>query len=346
MPVTLSDIANEVGVSQQLVSKVLNGGRSRGSNAGVATRQRILETAARLGYRPNAAARAMRQNVTGHVGVLVRNAASRRFIHPLAFETILGINEGLEEDGLLLSIIRIDDLAHERWDETRVFRERWLDGLIVIDGLARPIEDRLEHVFDHVVWCDSNVWKPRLCIQRDEHGAGGTTVRRLHELGFRSIRWLTARLGADPVTHYSHLDRFSGALTEAQRLNMSIERIEVDNEAEPTPWLTTKLFDPEVALVPSTVNYARQLNQAATGLGLCPGYDFALACPDSAHELVRFWPGLSRVMYDRFGAGYRAGRMLVNAIARNDAPESERLDARWLPGSTAWGPRTFPRPTR
>lgn len=58
MAVTSADVARESGVSRTTVSYVLN--RTPGANISDATRQRVLETATRLGYAPSAAARTLR----------------------------------------------------------------------------------------------------------------------------------------------------------------------------------------------------------------------------------------------------------------------------------------------
>jgi len=61
--VTLKDVAEKVGVSQRLVAYALNGN----GRVGPVTRERIIEEARRLGYRPNRAARTL---VTGRSQLL------------------------------------------------------------------------------------------------------------------------------------------------------------------------------------------------------------------------------------------------------------------------------------
>ncbi len=56
--VTSADVARESGVSRTTVSYVLNG--TAGTSISDATRQRVLDAAARLGYAPSAAARTLR----------------------------------------------------------------------------------------------------------------------------------------------------------------------------------------------------------------------------------------------------------------------------------------------
>jgi len=88
------------------------------------------------------AARAMRTRKTTQVGVLVRNRPGySRHTHPLAFETILGINEGLQSVGYVLSIIGVGDVIEA--SESRVFQEHILDGMVVIDAMPDVVVDEI-----------------------------------------------------------------------------------------------------------------------------------------------------------------------------------------------------------
>jgi len=67
MPVTSKDIARELNLSQPTVSRILNGDQKH--RASTQTRERVWETARRLGYRPNAIARSLRRGRTDIIGV-------------------------------------------------------------------------------------------------------------------------------------------------------------------------------------------------------------------------------------------------------------------------------------
>ena len=67
MPVTAKSIARELQLSQPTVSRILSGDPRH--RVAAQTRQRVLETAQRLGYQPNAVARSLRQGRTGIVGL-------------------------------------------------------------------------------------------------------------------------------------------------------------------------------------------------------------------------------------------------------------------------------------
>src|SRR5262245_2559130 len=76
--VTMQDIARASGVSQSTVSRVLNDAVTTVPIAAV-TRERVLETADRLGYRPNPLARGLRGAKTMLLGIIVREISDPFF---------------------------------------------------------------------------------------------------------------------------------------------------------------------------------------------------------------------------------------------------------------------------
>lgn len=67
MTVTAKTIARELQLSQPTVSRILSGDPRH--RVAAETRQRVLDTAKRLGYQPNAVARSLRRGRTGIVGL-------------------------------------------------------------------------------------------------------------------------------------------------------------------------------------------------------------------------------------------------------------------------------------
>jgi DNA-binding LacI/PurR family transcriptional regulator len=76
--VTMQDIARASGVSQSTVSRVLNGTATSVPITEV-TRQRVLEAADRLGYRPNPLARGLRGARTMLLGLIIREISDPFF---------------------------------------------------------------------------------------------------------------------------------------------------------------------------------------------------------------------------------------------------------------------------
>ena len=152
-PVTLLDIANDLGLSRATVSLVLR----NSPRISQATRERVLEAFKRKGYVYNRHAAGMRSNQTHAVGVVVNDLANPYFtilvraieasLSTQGFITLLGnTDESLERqtrfldtvrqhniDGLIVCPTESTDAAQMRqvlaWGIPCVFASRYVDGL-------------------------------------------------------------------------------------------------------------------------------------------------------------------------------------------------------------------------
>ena len=98
MTTTLADVAREVGVSTAAASLAMNG--KPGVSA--ATRDRVLEAAHRLGYRPNPAGRALRSSRAGAIGLYLPNSAVHFGYYT---EATNGVAEALHRSGIPLLVL-------------------------------------------------------------------------------------------------------------------------------------------------------------------------------------------------------------------------------------------------
>ncbi len=333
---TQSDLARMLGVSRWTINRALRGDATVHAD----TRRRIADIAKRHRYRPSAAARAMRSRSSRQVGVLVTNSPGHRFTHPLAFEAILGINEGLQSAGYVACLARIDDVKADLRHASRVFTEHLLDGMIVLDSMPRDVEQRLEELIPNCIWADSNVWRDECCIRRDEQAAGELAARKAIELGYRRLVWLG--FGGGEQVHYSHRERVAG-VRQAVEATDGVELIPANGYMPGSEWMN--LFDRvrrdrEMVLIAETAYIAKSMLPRVTGAGLRVGHDVGLMSCDDSHEIWRHWRGLSRVRFDRFDLGRRAAAMMLERIETPGRPlPSVRMPVDWFVGNTAWGPR-------
>ena len=122
--VTIIDVARAAGVHPSTVSRVLNG---RGELALLpATRQRVLATASRLGYRPSALARSLRLRRTFTLGMLVPNIDN-----PLFPPIIKGVEDTAHSRGYNLVLCNTEDSSEREDAYLRVLRERQVDGILI-----------------------------------------------------------------------------------------------------------------------------------------------------------------------------------------------------------------------
>jgi DNA-binding LacI/PurR family transcriptional regulator len=136
--VTMRDIAAAAGVSQSTVSRVLSGSPSSIS-IGTDTRERILEAAERLGYRPNPLARGLRGAATMLLGVIVRD-----IMDPFFAAAVEAVTTHAHRRGYNVVLGQ----AHGRADEAIVLRSvletRHCDAILVLGDMGdqpRLIED-------------------------------------------------------------------------------------------------------------------------------------------------------------------------------------------------------------
>ena len=134
---TIKDVAARAGVGFPSVSTVLNGVGTR--HVAEETRQRILMAAQELGYRPNLSAQSMRNRRSMQVGVLLRNNSrvnpDETLAHPLAWEIVLGISEGLEAAGYMMSLVRLSDVDPKQTSSVQRLSgalARWADRRLVM----------------------------------------------------------------------------------------------------------------------------------------------------------------------------------------------------------------------
>lgn len=330
MSISQLDIAKELGVSQRAVSFALNG------KPGVSKeiRRRVQEAAKRHGYRPSAAARAMVQQRTGQIGVLVPNSPGDRFTHPLAYETLLGINEGLQRAGLVAVLARLDDVQRDLAEQSRVFGEHLLDGMIVLDSMPADVEQRLERLITHTVWCDSNVWRDAGCLRRDERQAGRLAGRAAARGGYRTVCMMT--YPPDRRTHFSTAQRYQGVreVLEAQGQSV-IEWVEPPIGDDASRARIARTLEPDTVVICSSIYQAHAVRAMAEERGKLPGRDFGLVCCDDMHQLNRMWPGLSRATFDRYQLGLDAADMIKCVLDHGAAKCSSKLmPCDWIAGST------------
>lgn len=126
---TIADIAEAAGVSKGAVSYALNG------KAGVSeqTRARILEIAARMGWHPSSAARALSDGRSGAIGLVVDRPAWVLGIEPFFMQLISGVEAGLARTGTALLLQVTDDARAEEAAYRRWWGERRVDGVLLVD---------------------------------------------------------------------------------------------------------------------------------------------------------------------------------------------------------------------
>lgn len=327
--VTLKDVSEAAGVSVQTVSQILNPRYEALYHP--QTRQKVMQAAKALGYRPSAAARAMLNRRSHIIGVLVPIVRRGWFFQLDVFETMLGMNQRLAQDGYVTSVIPVSDVQ-SGGGASRAFREQLLDGVVAIGWVPDDVAAFVEEVARVCIWCDTNVDRSTGCIRRDELHAGRLLASRVAELGYRRIVWLTYEA---PSAHYSGRDRRAGIEEVARAHGIPFEVfLATRSWIDDAPEALLPLLSPDTAVLAENMHFAQAVANQARALGLAAGEDFGLAACDHSNERAAVLPDLSRVVVDRTAVGEQIALMMLQALESGALPESILVQGKWFEGNT------------
>ncbi|MBO4872432.1 MAG: LacI family DNA-binding transcriptional regulator [Lachnospiraceae bacterium] len=187
--VTITDIAKACGVSRATVSKALNGA----ADVSRETTQKIRETAAALGYHPNAAARALKMGRSYNIGVLFSDATGGGISHEyfsLILESVKAEAERLGYDITFIS----KDLGRLSVDYYEHAKYRGCDGVVIASAdFQDPAIIRLSASEIPTVTLDYS-FDSRSSILSDNVRGMETLVRFVHAKGHRKIAFIHGEL--------------------------------------------------------------------------------------------------------------------------------------------------------
>jgi DNA-binding LacI/PurR family transcriptional regulator len=221
--VTLADIASEAGVSTVAVSVVLNNSQSKVRVSPV-TRERILETAQRLQYRPNAVARSLRRRRTNIIAFYAVQNMVLDPSFPFYGALLSGLLHGCDEH-------QKDFLLHGTFrgmDEDAVFLELLngqIDGLVLYTRFPTPLIEKLAESHLPVVTVVNEMPNiPCVSIQNEE--AGRLLARHIASKGYRRALYRSTASEMPPTLER----RFSAFCAEADSLGVEVMHSRSDTQ--------------------------------------------------------------------------------------------------------------------
>jgi DNA-binding LacI/PurR family transcriptional regulator len=325
---SIRDLARHLNVSIGTVSRALNGR----SDVSPATRRRILEAAAELGYSPNQSGRSLRQGVTGMIAWIIPINQKKSLADTIFMTVLDGLRVCLAEQKrdllVLLSGPEEDPYAFMR----RVAERRIADGLIIAD--TQRIDPRIDYLIEKkipfVAFGRSLSGGAHPWIDLDFEGVADAAIARFVDHGHRRIALATTR---DEI-NYGYV--FDLAYRQAlARHGIAIEEelvLRVENSEDGGYEFGGRLMEmrdpPTAALLVNeymVVGLYRRLREA----GLAPGSDLSIIGfqeEPSAHFLS---PRVTCFRSALRGLGARLGESLIAAIQGNGAGTSAPVQEVW-----------------
>jgi len=311
--VGIRDVAKLAGVSVTTVSHVLND--TPQMRVAPETRARVREAAETLGYGPNRAARALRTNRSGLIGLLSEEIATT----PHAGRIILGAQDAAREHDLTLVIINAErgphDAAHR--EEVQTLIDRQVEAVLYATMYHRRVSlpPNLQGV--PAVLIDSTDRAGIVpAVVPDEVGGAVAAVTHLVEVGHRRIAFLNNDDDV-PATH----ERLVGFRQVLGEHGIPIDEsliVQSPSETLPGYALAREVLarhDRPTALFCYNDRMAMGAYRAAAELGLDIPNDLSIVGFDN-QELIaaNLFPGLTTVALPHYEMGAWAVETLVHLL--------------------------------
>jgi LacI family transcriptional regulator len=213
--VTLKEVAQAAGVSVDTVSRVLNRKNKEQWGSTVRRAGEIRRIAASLGFRPNAAARAVRNGRFNRIAFVVTcfeqegrlEPFAGRGYFPAAIYTLAELGYSVIPVPIFMDIQtkRMKSIPH-------LFSETAVDGILALDGAGETpaqIDEFIRELKVPAVWLNRNPVPGIPCVNSDEIAGARTLVRHLIDLGHKKIGYVGSQ-----GSHYAFTDRPIGVENE------------------------------------------------------------------------------------------------------------------------------------
>jgi DNA-binding LacI/PurR family transcriptional regulator len=320
---TSHDVARLAAVSRTTVSYVLNN-----SDSGIAisetTRQRVLDAARDLGYHPNAAARSLRRQRAGVVGLVTYDTSNRMGSNAFMWLVMDGVLSELGQADLKLIVEAADDGRPDPC--VSLVREGHVDGLIVTGARPANTELRVLHAdgIPIVLW-GQLPGSDLPYVDIDNVAAARTAVEHLLDLGHTRIGCIT---NAPPLTDTAAADRLEGFRSALRsrgiRYDESLVRHGHFDERSGLAAMGSLLESTErpTAVFVASDEVALGALKAAKKAGVAVPDDLAIVGFDDLPIAPFLEPALTTVRVPAREIGSVAARVLMDALS-NSTPLGE-----------------------
>ena len=321
MKITIGEIAKIAGVSKTTVSRVLN----EKPDVDPATREKILGLISEYDFQPNAFAKAISQQKSRHIALIIPHKADYVFSNPFYTEVMHGVSSEVDAQGYYLLLC----YAHEV-NYLDIYKQKRVDGFILLSpgSYHKHIIDSLNAAGAPFVSTAKISDEASMCfVDVDNFHGGSLVMEHLVSLGHRKI----AFIGKPKLT--SSLDRLNSykAVLEKYNLPFVPEWVQITETSsiETGHNTTQKLLQGKDA--PTAIFLANDVMAigaiyAAHENGLSIPGDLSVVGFDDI-PLARYVnPPLTTVRQPAFEKGVQAARSLIYCLENNAPPRSKILD--------------------
>ncbi|GAB3536751.1 LacI family DNA-binding transcriptional regulator [Arthrobacter tecti] len=315
--VTRQDVARYAGVSSAVVSYVVNGGPKKVSPG---TTAKVVDAIEVLGYRPNAAARALKLGSAEMLGLVIPSNTNTFYA-----DMARAVEEAAADNGFALLTANSSAETGAEARPLRNFRSRQVDGVLLATGAAKPDLSQLQGSDIPIVLLDAFGPHPGVTtIGVDFESGAAAGVRHLIGHGHTEIGLVIGYL-AGAVADKRELG-WLDALSEAGLAEGPIVRTTFDRQGgyEAGRRMFEGKRKPSAVFVSSDMQAVGML-RAIHELGLSVPDDVAIVSFDGSAESEFSWPPLTTLKQPVRAMAEKAVSVLGSARRGQPAPEGHHV---------------------
>lgn len=308
---TIGDIAKRAGVSKGAASFALNGR----PGVSAATRERVLQVATDMNWRPHSAARALGGARAGLVGLVFARPARTLGVEPFYAQIVSGLQAGLSARSIGLQLLVVEDMDAEVEVYHRWASENRVEGVVVVDLRTKdPRVAELERSGLPCIVVGGPGHHGKLpSVWADDREAMLEIVEYLAALGHRRVAHVAGLPG------FRHTQRRIRALRDASsRLDLTeVSSVSTDfSDAEgaaATRRLLSRANPPTALIYDSDLMAVAGLGVAAE-MGVRVPQQLSIVAFDDSILARLMRPSLTALSRDTFALGQQVADLLLQVI--------------------------------
>lgn len=327
--VTIKDIAKELNISTATVSRVLN-------NSGYASpevKERVLEMANKLNYRPNAIARSLKKNQTNTIGVIIPDISN-----PFFMKISKGIEDVIHPGGYNLIFASTDENPKKERKMLQVLFEKRVDAIVLATtGENEEYINKIKNTGIQVILVDRKLNTDELdldyVIEDNILGAYQLTSYLIKQ-GHSRIGVINGSLSVS--TGYERFEGYKKAMAE-YGLQTNLEYIYNGDFTQMSGFKGAEYFlnmpqmPTAILSFNNTMTFGVLLQLAQRGISNFENLMIASYGENEAEQLIKE-PKIISIKQHPYKMGVRVGEILLQRLVNNSEIRiCERLTPKFLP---------------